>query len=140
MVTLLCPGESREGGPSALVSRDRASPFSVCFLALSIDKDGLSSGVDKPRGPYNATRPSANWVCLGAYSRFLFTGSGCHEWRFRRAGLAQWAWRRAQEAAKWNHNPPPKRGGKSAQEETRRGRAVAMRVLAAVRALWLCGT
>ena len=31
---------------------------------------------------------------IGAYPRVLFTGSECHEWRFRRSELAQWAWRR----------------------------------------------
>ena len=35
---------------------------------------------------------------------------------------------------------PKKRGGVTAQEGTRRGRAAAMRVVAAVHALWLCGT
>ena len=53
-------------GPS--VSRDRSSPFSVlCFLALSINEEGLSSGDDKPCDPYNAARPRVNWI--------LFKGS-----------------------------------------------------------------
>jgi len=34
----------------------------VCFLALSIDEEGLSSGDDKPRDPYNAARPRVNWT------------------------------------------------------------------------------
>ena len=91
----LCPRESREDGSSASISRDRASPFSVYFFGLSIDEEGFSPGDDKPRDPYNAARPRANWIFFkGVYPRVLFTGSGCHEWRFRRGGLAQWAWRR----------------------------------------------
>ena len=34
----------------------------MCFLALSIDEEGLSSGDDKPRDPYNAARPRVNWI------------------------------------------------------------------------------
>ena len=46
---------------------------------------------------YNATTPRARGSIgpfLSFYPRFLFTGSECHEWRFCRSGLAQWAWRR----------------------------------------------
>ena len=34
----------------------------MCFLALSIDEEGLSSGDNKPRDPYNAARPRVNWI------------------------------------------------------------------------------
>ena len=43
------------------ICRDRASPFSVCFLALSIDEDSLSTENHKPRDPHNAARPKINW-------------------------------------------------------------------------------
>ena len=39
------------------ICRDRASPFSVCFLALSIDEDSPSTENHKPRDPHNAARP-----------------------------------------------------------------------------------
>ena len=93
----------------------------MCFLALSIGEEGLSSGDDKPRDPYNAARPRANWIFLkGVYPRVLFQGSGCHEWRFRRGGLAQ-SVGLAQEAAKWNRKPKKMRqevgaGGDAARE------------------------
>ena len=41
----------------------------MCFLALSIDEEGLSSGDDKPRDPYNTTRPRVNWFFLKGYIR-----------------------------------------------------------------------
>ena len=43
------------------ICRDRASPFSVCFLALSIDEDSLSTENHKPRDPHHAARPKINW-------------------------------------------------------------------------------
>ena len=43
------------------ICRDRASPFSVCFLALSIDEDSLSTENHKPRDPHSAARPRVNW-------------------------------------------------------------------------------
>ena len=41
----------------------------MCFLALSIDEEGLSSGDDKPRDPYNAARPGVNWIFFKGYIR-----------------------------------------------------------------------
>ena len=34
----------------------------MCFLALSIEEEGLSSGDDKPHDPYNAARTRVNWI------------------------------------------------------------------------------
>ena len=72
--TRLCPGESREGGSSAPVSRDRASLFSVCFLELLIDEEqraplGFSVLYHLERKCLSA--PHENPVAFG--TRFFYT-------------------------------------------------------------------
>ena len=115
----LCPDESREDGSSAPISRDRASPFSVCFLAFSIDEGSLSTENHKPRDPHNAARPRINWSFLVTsireycYSKVGATSGVSSRWAGA-VGLAQ-------EAPKWNRKPPKMRqevgaGGNTARE------------------------
>ena len=59
----------------------------MCFLALSIDEEGLSSGDDKPRDPYNAARPRVNWIFLkGSIREFYLRGVGAMSGDFVEVG------------------------------------------------------
>ena len=114
----------------------------MCFLALSIDEEGLSSGDDKPRVPYNTARPRANWILFfkGPIREFCLREVGAMSGDFVevgcwRSGLGTGSREVESETKKMRQEAGA--GGNAARQG---GCDACAGVLAAVRALWLCGT
>ena len=127
------PDSPRAGGhstPVGAIARARPRDF---FFGASDPQSRAVTRKAEPRDPPNAECTGINWTCIGGYNHLTFTGnmravvfvfvdlSWCH-------GLCAKKSRRGTAIEKKN-------GRRSTQEGVRRGRASAMRVVAAVRAL-----
>ena len=117
---------------------DRASATSRFVFGPSDSESRAVTSKAEPRDPPNAECTGVNWTCIGGYNHLTFTGNMRAvvfvfvdlSWRY---GSAQKKSRRGSAIEKKNDRRPT-------QEGARRGTAGAMRVVAAVRSLWLCGT
>ena len=119
---------------------DRTSATSSgLFFGASDPQSRAVTRKAEPRDPPNAECTGINWTCIGGYNHLTFTAN-MRAVVFVFVDLS--SWRRGLCAKKPRSGTVigGKKDRRPTQEGARRGRAGAMRVVAAVRALWLCGT
>ena len=107
-------------------------------MALPTEASSFPYGKGKPRDPPNAACSGVNWICICGYNHVTFK----ENMRVVVFVFAELSWRRwlCVKKSRRGTAVDKKNDRRSTREGARRGRAGAMRVVAAVRTFGLCGT